>query len=63
MSFGPKLHELPAAYSPGEEVVVTLEFTPQFKEFERYVNIYVEEPGGVRQITATVKSDLRESTP
>ena len=56
MSFGPKLQELPAEYSPGEEVIVTLEFTPQIEQFEQEIEIYVEEPEGIRQIKATVKS-------
>lgn len=61
MSFGPKLLELPAECSPGEEIVITLEFTPKFEEFEREIEIYVEEPTGIRAIKLTVKSALRES--
>lgn len=57
MSFGPKLHELPAECYPGEEMIITLDFTPRFTEFERTVELYVEEPTGIRTITLTVKSD------
>jgi hypothetical protein len=56
VSFGPKLNQLPATCSPGEEVPVTLEFVPDDEEFERELTIYVEEPGGIRPINVTVKS-------
>lgn len=61
MSFGPKLDPLPAVCSPGEEVVVSLEFVPEDEEFEREVEVYVEEPTGIRTIKVTVKSAPRES--
>jgi hypothetical protein len=47
---------LPAAIAPNEEVIATLEFVPQDLEFEREVDVYVEDPAGVRTITLTVKS-------
>lgn len=56
MSFGAKLPQLPAEYSPNEEIIVTLEFTSQFAEFNREIEIYVEEVGGTRPIKLTVKS-------
>lgn len=62
MSFGPKLHELPALCSPGEEVTFTLEFVPDDEEFEREFDIYVEEPTGIRTMKVTVKSAPREAT-
>jgi hypothetical protein len=60
MSFGPKLDTLPAAIAPGEEVIATLEFVPRFPDFQREVEVYVEDPEGLRTITFTVKSAPRE---
>jgi hypothetical protein len=61
LSFGPKLDQLPAASSPNEEVIVTLEFAPNALEFEREATIYVEEPNGIRTLKITVQSAPRES--
>jgi hypothetical protein len=61
VSFGPKLDPLPAVCSPGEEVVVTLEFVPDDEEFKRELDIYLEEATGLRTIKVTVKSAPKES--
>lgn len=55
MSFGPKLDPLPAVYCPGEQIVVALEFDAPSVGFERQVEIFVEEPNGLRPIRITVK--------
>jgi hypothetical protein len=47
---------LPAAVAPNEEVIATLEFTPQSAEFQNHVAVYVEDPAGVRTLTLTVNS-------
>jgi hypothetical protein len=60
VSFGPKLHELPVECSAREQIVVTLAFTPQYEDFEREVEIYVEGSTGIQTIKLTVKSGPRE---
>jgi hypothetical protein len=54
---------LPAAIAPGEEVIATLEFVPRFPDFQREVEVYVEDPEGLRTITLSVKSAPREPPP
>ncbi len=61
MSFGPKLEPLPATFSPNQEVVVSLEFAPPGEDFQRHLELYVEEPAGSRAIALTVKSAPREA--
>jgi hypothetical protein len=59
MSFGSKLDTLPAAIAPGEEAIATLEFVPESLDFEREVEVYVEEPEGIRTLKLRVKGALR----
>jgi hypothetical protein len=56
VSFGSKLSPLPLHCSPGAEVIVTVEFIPDDEEFEREIEIYVEEPTGIRAMKFMVKS-------
>jgi hypothetical protein len=63
VSFGPKLDPLPTVYLPGEQIIVALEFVAEGEEFERELEVFVEEPKGVRPIRIAVKNAPREPLP
>jgi hypothetical protein len=51
---------LPFLVSPGEEILVSLQFTPDGEEFEQHATIYVEEETGFRPLEITVKGVAQE---
>jgi hypothetical protein len=51
---------LPFLVSPGEEILVTLQFTPGGEEFDQHATLYVEEETGFRPLEITVKGAIQE---